>query len=55
MDFKTDHVASGAEAEQAEKYRTQLETYSSALETVLGRKVRRKVLWFLMNGTGVDL
>ena len=56
VDFKTDRVRTVEEMRQrAEHYRTQLETYSNALEQVLERPVVRRVLYFLCAGEAVEL
>ena len=56
VDFKTDHVFSPPEIqERAGHYRPQLEAYSLALERVLGKKVSRRILYFLAPGESVLL
>lgn len=55
VDFKTDRIAAGDAAVRAERYRGQMETYRRALEAVTGKKVARKLLWFLVPGCGVEL
>ena len=55
VDFKTDRVFGEAVAGRAEEYRTQLETYSAALERVLERPVRQKMLYFLASGETIRL
>lgn len=55
LDFKSDRVRPGSEKFRAEEYRTQLEEYSKALSKILGRPVRRKVLWFFQTDTAVVL
>ncbi|HUW65493.1 MAG TPA: helicase-exonuclease AddAB subunit AddA, partial [Spirochaetia bacterium] len=42
VDWKTDRVAA------AERYRVQLDVYARAVQTILGRPVREKYLYFLM-------
>ena len=51
VDFKTDRIRPGEEAERAKVYRPQLEAYAHALERVLEKKVCRKVLYFFATGT----
>ena len=46
VDFKTDRIRSGEEAQRAEVYRPQLEAYAGALEKVLGIRVKEKILYF---------
>ena len=55
VDFKTDRVSPGGEAARAEEYRGQLEVYTRALESILGRPVVRRVLWFVKTGVPVEL
>lgn len=55
VDFKTDWVFGEKLRERAEKYRSQLDTYSMALEEITGRPVKRKVLWFFSEGRTVEL
>ena len=56
VDFKTDRVRSREElARRAQHYRTQLETYSRALERVMEKPVTRSVLYFLHVGETVEL
>ena len=55
VDFKTDRIRPGEEAERAEVYRPQLEAYAHALEQVLEKKVCRKMLWFFTTDSAVNL
>ena len=55
VDFKTDRVFGTDVVVRAEKYRPQLEAYSTALERILGRQVGRRVLYFLAPGVTVEL
>jgi len=56
VDFKTDNVWSEEEvAQRAERYRSQLETYSHALEQVLEQPVVRRALYFLRSGRTVEI
>ena len=55
IDFKTDRIRKGGEAARAEEYRFQMETYSRALEKIIGRPVKHQVLWFFATGTGFEL
>ena len=55
VDFKSDRVRPGGEGAKAEEYRPQLEAYSRALSAILGRPVRRRVLWFFATDTPVEL
>ena len=56
VDFKTDHIRTQEElAQRTAHYRSQLETYSLALERVLGKRIIRRVLYFLRTGDTVEL
>jgi ATP-dependent helicase/nuclease subunit A len=55
VDFKTDRVRHGEEAEHSQRYRIQLEVYTRALSRILDRPVERRVLWYFATGRGVDL
>ena len=55
VDFKTDRIAPGGEAERAELYRGQIEAYSLALTQVLERPVAERWLVFLATGTAFSL
>ena len=46
LDFKTDRITSAETAARAAYYRGQLETYSHALERIMGMPVREKLLYF---------
>lgn len=47
VDYKTDFVEKGKEADFVEKYKKQLELYKRALEEALGRKVNKVYLYSL--------
>ena len=55
IDFKSDRVSPGGERAGAEVHREQLEAYSRALEAILERPVRRRILWFFATDTAVEL
>ena len=55
IDFKSDRIQPGGEAQRGEEYRRQLCAYSRALEEILGRPVRRRVLWFFATGRAWDV
>ena len=55
VDFKSDRIRPGEEARRSEEYRVQLESYSRAVESILGRPVTRKTLWFFATDRAVDL
>ncbi len=50
IDFKTDRIESGGEAERAEHYRPQLEAYSRALSRIFGLPVKERILYFFATG-----
>jgi ATP-dependent helicase/nuclease subunit A len=56
VDFKTDRITGQEELEQRVRHhKTQMETYSRALERVLEKKVVRRVLYFLRAGEAVEV
>lgn len=55
VDFKSDRVRRGGEAQRAEEYRGQVEVYARALEEIFQKPVVRRVVWFLRTGKGVEV
>ncbi|MBQ7566162.1 MAG: helicase-exonuclease AddAB subunit AddA [Oscillospiraceae bacterium] len=55
VDFKTDRIRKGGEAERAELYRPQLETYALALSRIFEKPVKRKLLYFFETDTAFEL
>ena len=55
VDFKTDRVPSGREAERAAVYYGQLRAYAMAIGRIFNRPVRRCVLYFLKTGAEVEV
>jgi ATP-dependent helicase/nuclease subunit A len=55
VDFKTDRVSASELAEHSERYRTQLDSYTWAVEQIFGVKVTRRVLWYFRLGQGYEL
>ena len=55
VDFKTDRIRPGQEAERAEQYRGQLEAYAKALSQVLEMPVSEKILYFFGTGSEFSL
>lgn len=55
VDFKTDRIAPGQEAERAQVYRNQLEAYGRALGELTGKPVIEKLLYFFETDTAVAL
>ena len=53
VDYKTDLVKDGEELRN--RYQKQIDLYSEALEQILGKKVRRRVLYSFSLGEEVDL
>lgn len=53
VDYKTDRVKDGEELRN--RYQKQIDLYSKALEQILGKKVRRRVLYSFSLGEEVDL
>ena len=55
LDFKTDRITRMQTAERAAQYRPQLEAYASALERIIEKPVREKVLYFFTTGEFVKV
>ncbi len=55
IDFKTDRIRPGEEAEHSRRYRAQLEGYTRALEEIFGRRVAHRVLWYTALGSGFEI
>lgn len=53
LDYKTDRVKDGEELRN--RYQKQIDLYSEALEQILGKKVKRRVLYSFSLGEEVDL
>ena len=53
VDYKTDRVKDGEELRN--RYQKQIDLYSEALEQIIGKKVRRRVLYSFSLGEEVDL
>ena len=53
VDYKTDRVKDGEELRN--RYQKQIDLYSDALEQILGKKVKRRVLYSFSLGEEVDL
>ena len=45
VDYKTDFVMKGQEEKLVERYKTQLDYYARAIESVTGKKVREKIIY----------
>jgi ATP-dependent helicase/nuclease subunit A len=55
VDFKSDRVKAGEESTAAQQYRPQVEVYARALEQIFHIPVRRRVVWFLRTGNGIEI
>ena len=55
VDYKTDYVKVGNENELREKYKTQIELYSRALEKAFGKKVDEKYLYSVYLGKEIPI
>lgn len=55
LDFKTDRVTAQTQQERAESYRTQLETYAWALESILGKPVSERYVYFFSINSAISL
>ena len=54
LDFKSDHVQPGREAERAAYYRGQLDAYSAALSKVFDLPVKERILYFFSTDTAIN-
>ena len=55
LDFKTDRITPDETTERAVYYAPQLEAYASALERIMQKKVKEKLLYFFRTGECVAL
>ncbi len=55
LDFKSDRVAPGKEAERGEYYRGQLDAYSAALARIFALPVKERILYFFATDTAVTV
>jgi ATP-dependent helicase/nuclease subunit A len=55
VDFKTDRVEPGGEAELAACYSGQIQAYASAVRAATGKSVRSSVILFLRTGRAVEI
>ena len=55
IDFKTDAVRPGSEAERAAYYAGQLQAYALALSRIFQKPVRRRILYFLRTGCVLEV
>ncbi len=55
VDFKTDRIRPGEEAQRAEVYRPQLEAYARALTEIFEMPVAEQILYFFATGTEISL
>ncbi len=54
VDYKTDYVPEGEPNKIKEKYRTQIEYYSRALEQITGKEISAKYIYLFWNGEIID-
>ena len=55
VDFKTDRIRAGGEAERAEIYRPQLEAYAHAVSRIMKKPVLEKILYFFATNAEIPL
>ena len=55
VDFKSDRINKSQLGIYKDKYKKQLNLYAEALENITGRKVRKKILFFLEIGSAVSI
>ncbi len=54
LDFKSDHILPGQEADRAQYYRGQLDAYSAALSKVFALPVKERILYFFSTDTAIN-
>lgn len=52
LDYKTDYIDNN-EKEKAEAYKIQIDYYTKALKTILGKNVKERYIYFFHSGNGV--
>ncbi len=55
IDYKTDRVSAESAPARSELYRSQLEAYARSAQRIFGKKVKRKLLYFLRPGVSVEM
>ena len=55
VDYKTDRIPVSECGERAERYRSQLECYAWAMESITGKRVRESIIYFLAPAVAVRL
>jgi len=55
IDYKTDYVLENKEYIKAKQYQIQLDTYKTAVENILNKKVKEKIIYFFHNGKTVNI
>ena len=55
LDFKSDRIAAGQEAQRAEHYKGQLDAYSRALGRIFGLPVKERILYFFASDTAYTI
>lgn len=55
VDYKTDFVMKGQEEKLVERYKTQLDYYARAIESVTGKKVNEKIIYSFSIGKTIEV
>ncbi len=55
LDYKSDRVTRESQAARALEYAPQLRAYAWALETITGKPVLKKLIWFFSTGESVEV
>lgn len=55
VDYKTDFVMKGEERKLIDRYKTQLDYYARALESVTGKKVKEKIIYSFSAGEAIEV
>lgn len=55
LDYKTDNCSALYAPKQAEKYKVQMDYYTKGIESIFGKKIKERVIYFLKPGTAVNI
>ncbi len=55
VDYKTDKVADGNTAIIADRYRVQLDCYARALENIIGKKVKQRIIYLFDTNEAIEV
>lgn len=55
LDYKTDNCSAIYAPKQAEKYKIQMDYYTKGIESIFGKKIKERIIFFLKPGTAVNI